>query len=313
MSLQETFDRIDLEEIRQYVTDRKNEDLTLDFKTVNDPRLDRDDRKNLAKALSGFANSGGGIVVWGVNASKGNDGVDCARYLSPIQNLGLFKSRLQELTGEMVVPSVDGVQHKSCSSENDCGFAVTLVPESDSGPHMAKGGEDRYFKRSGDSFYRMEHFDIEDMFGRRKKPRLSLGYRLAREGSSNTGPGGCWKFDFRIVLYIENTGRGVARAPYAALSAPSPYNVAGGICRAGYDPRFGLPLLAAPQTDRQRRAFGGSSDFVIHPGTRHDVTGIEMSVHQSQEIQDMQEFPQFSGVRSGRSRKDRVAMKGEAV
>lgn len=29
---------------------------------------------------------------------------------------------------------------------------------------MAKLEEDRYYKRSGDSFYRMEHFDLEDMF-----------------------------------------------------------------------------------------------------------------------------------------------------
>ena len=30
---------------------------------------------------------------------------------------------------------------------------------------MAKLGEDRYYKRSGDSFRKMEHFDLEDMFG----------------------------------------------------------------------------------------------------------------------------------------------------
>jgi hypothetical protein len=35
-------------------------------------------------------------------------------------------------------------------------------------------GEDRYYKRSGDSFYKMEHFDIEDMLGRRQKPKLSV-------------------------------------------------------------------------------------------------------------------------------------------
>jgi hypothetical protein len=39
---------------------------------------------------------------------------------------------------------------------------------------MAKLGEDRYYKRSGDSFYRMEHFDLEDMFGRRQKPQLAI-------------------------------------------------------------------------------------------------------------------------------------------
>ena len=39
---------------------------------------------------------------------------------------------------------------------------------------MAKLGENRYYKRSGDSFYQMEHFDLEDMFGRRRKPKLKM-------------------------------------------------------------------------------------------------------------------------------------------
>jgi hypothetical protein len=39
---------------------------------------------------------------------------------------------------------------------------------------MAKFGQDRYYKRSGDTFRRMEHFDLEDMFGRRPRPKLEL-------------------------------------------------------------------------------------------------------------------------------------------
>jgi hypothetical protein len=73
-----------------------------------------------------------------------------------------------------VSPIVDGIRYKIFEIAQDKGFATTLIPESDSGPYMAKLGEDRYYKRSGDSFYRMEHFDLEDMFGRRQKPRLSV-------------------------------------------------------------------------------------------------------------------------------------------
>ena len=84
---------------------------------------------------------------------------------------------LQSLTGEATNPTVDGVVHRLVMNDTDnnlAGFIVTLVPESDRGPHMAKQGADRYYKRSGDSFYKMEHFDIEDMFGKRQKPRLEV-------------------------------------------------------------------------------------------------------------------------------------------
>jgi hypothetical protein len=57
---------------------QQTEHLQLDFKTVNSALLNRDDRMSLACALSGFANSSGGLIVWGVDARKNGDGVDCA-------------------------------------------------------------------------------------------------------------------------------------------------------------------------------------------------------------------------------------------
>jgi hypothetical protein len=69
---------------------------------------------------------------------------------------------------------------------------------------MAKLGEDRYYKRSGDSFYRMEHFDLEDMFGRRQKPILAvqlMEHRRCPEEHLNE----------EIHFYFINTGRGIAK------------------------------------------------------------------------------------------------------
>jgi len=175
MNLSETFDQLGANEIAEFLRLGQEEHLHLDFKTVSNANLrSTDDKRNLAKCLSGFANSSGGIIVWGVDARKNAQGIDCASAHNEIAPIKLFVSRLNELTGEAVSPIVEGIRHKPIEGGHDSGFAATLVPESDSGPHMAKLGEDRYYKRSGDSFYRMEHFDLEDMFGRRQKPRLSI-------------------------------------------------------------------------------------------------------------------------------------------
>ncbi len=143
----------------EFIHNGKQENLFLDFKTVSKATFSRDDRKTLAKALSGFANSSGGLVIWGIDARKNDDGIDCACGKKEIESLSLFMSRINQLTGELVNPIVEGVDHKQIVSESDKGFAVTLIPASNSGPHMAKGSEDRYYKRSGDSFYRMEHYN----------------------------------------------------------------------------------------------------------------------------------------------------------
>jgi hypothetical protein len=57
--------------IDQMIGDRQSEELFLDFKRSADhgagTRLHVNDRNNLAKAISGFGNSEGGVIVWGVD------------------------------------------------------------------------------------------------------------------------------------------------------------------------------------------------------------------------------------------------------
>jgi predicted HTH transcriptional regulator len=75
------------------------------YKTKRDsrtPQLEDDDRKNLAKALSGFANSSGGVLLWGV---KGNP----VPTLMPITQIQIFMENLLQLGGLATEPSILGI------------------------------------------------------------------------------------------------------------------------------------------------------------------------------------------------------------
>jgi predicted HTH transcriptional regulator len=193
--LKERFLALSGEDLQRFVSDQQEENLHLDFKNLSDGDIKSgDDKHNFAKALSGFANSDGGIVVWGVDARKDEVGVDCAQQLSPIANVAALLPRLNSLTSDLVSPSVEGVEHRVLLTQPDGrGCAATIIPRSDSGPHMAKAGLDRYYKRSGDSFLKMEHFEVADMFGRRPNPDSLHGHRrhaprLSRERSGTLTP-----------------------------------------------------------------------------------------------------------------------------
>jgi len=108
---------------------------------------------------------------------------------------------------------VPGVIHRKLARSDDYGFAASFIPESDSGPHMALAGHHRYFKRAGDRFYPMEHFDISDMFGRRQRPALRLAYSL-HLGSTSGGPQGNRR-EIPVLFSLVNEGRASAVAPYA--------------------------------------------------------------------------------------------------
>ena len=202
MGLQEEFESLTVEQICNYPGQSKEEHLQLDFKTINNANLkSEDDKRTLAIALSGFANSSGGLIVWGVDARKNKLGIDAATALREIDELGLFCSRLNELTNQAAQPSIEGVIHRKFETSIDKGFAVSLIPESTATPHMAKLGENRYYKRNGQSFLMLEHYDLDDMFGRRPRPNLQLTIKSSWESNEHVN----------IEISVLNIGRGLAK------------------------------------------------------------------------------------------------------
>src|SRR5215469_7521481 len=85
-------------EIDQLIQDRHSEELFLDFKRSADGgsgrRFHDDDRRNLARAISGFANSEGGIIIWGVDCRDQGSG-DLPGEKIGIQNPRRFVSWLE--------------------------------------------------------------------------------------------------------------------------------------------------------------------------------------------------------------------------
>jgi hypothetical protein len=260
----ELYKSLDERLLRSWVDLRQEENLHLDYKTLQREEFTHgDDKKNLAKALSGFANSDGGLIVWGVDGRRNDDGVDCASGFALIRDPSRVLARLNEFTGEFVTPRVDGVQHRGIPFAEGGSCIVSYVPTSDSAPHMAKGGEGRYYKRSGSSFYAMEHFDLEDMFGRRKKPRLQLSFRFEGRGGSFSGRSG-WH-NSALILRLSNTGRAIAKAPYFSFTVKPPFTV---------DPFAvsGLPRRAPSLPGVHQ--YGASSEYVVHAGVTIDVAEI---------------------------------------
>jgi hypothetical protein len=223
MDHQQTFHDATAAVLKGWVDESRQEDLHLDFKLLAQEDIGRDDRRNFAKALSAFANSDGGLIVWGIDCRKGPTGADVASSLLPIGNVRAVLSRLTSLTGDATSPVVPGVQHRIVYETTDTGYVLTWVPPSERGPHMAMLGEGRYFKRSGDRFYQLEHFDLEDMFGRRARPDLQVVVTPMSDGASSGMHGR--SADLKAVVSLLNRGRGVAKFPFVRIQPGPPYRV----------------------------------------------------------------------------------------
>lgn len=165
--------------IDDFIVDLQTEELFLDFKQAvsigkNFTSLHRDDRKNLAKGISGFGNSEGGVILWGVECSRDIDIGDVAKAKVKVKNVHRFLSWLENAISGCTIPSHNKIRNHIISvDENGDGFVATYIPKSDIAPLMTTVGSTIYI-RSGSNNVPAPYSVIAGMFGRRPQPNIEL-------------------------------------------------------------------------------------------------------------------------------------------
>ena len=206
--------------IDEFIDTRQSEELFLDFKRSSDngsgSRLHIKDRNNLAKAISGFGNSEGGVIVWGVDCSKDFDGSDVAKAKYPITNIKRFVSWIEGTISGCTSPTHSSVQNHPVEIDSEGkGFVVTYIPKSDYAPHQEIPSR-RYYIRAGSSFEPTLHDVLAGMFGRRPQPKIKV--KILFLNISKTTPDG---IHIAYALDIGNEGRGLAKNLFASILIPS--------------------------------------------------------------------------------------------
>ena len=192
--------------LEQLVQDRREEDLYLEFKQKVDRRdgeMADGDRSAFSKAVSGFANADGGVLVFGIETKKSSDSPDRACSLKPITNTDRFRAKLLDSILNTTQPPVDGVCVETIPSASGAGYIKCLIPASDTVPHRAMLADREYWRRTTNGFRRMEHYELEEVFGRRQRPVLRLKIELRPRVDPDPHE--------EIYFYFLNEGRGVAR------------------------------------------------------------------------------------------------------
>jgi hypothetical protein len=132
-------------------------------------------RGNSARAISGFGNSEGGIIVWGVDCRSDPQRGDVPTNKHPIRNVKRFLSYLEGAVSGCTVPPHDGVRnHVIERPRSDEGFVVTLIPKSMFAPLQCIVGRhrSRYHVRVGSNFEQAPHGLLAGMFVKAPTPYI---------------------------------------------------------------------------------------------------------------------------------------------
>ena len=189
-------------------------------------------RSNLSKMISAFSNSGGGIIILGLEDPDGKWKIDDGGINLRIKNPST-REWLEDIIPNLVefplskfnIYEIRANSRKS-QIDKERGIFIIEVLDSDDAPHQAL--DKKYYARVAGKSRPIGHRLVKDIFGRSKYPKLSLEIEINKktESASNILSTFSSKNEtrsrtvFDIQCFIKNDGPVVAQYVHAFVYIP---------------------------------------------------------------------------------------------
>lgn len=179
-------------DLAKIVAENLTEYKSLEFKSLE--ALHPEAKDEISKDVSSFANSGGGVIIYGIAEKK--DGLQIHLELEEgiESNSRYGKEWLENIIDSRISPRIDGLYINPIILTTNKYAYVVVIPQSTTA-HMA--GNNRYYKRHNFKTEPMEDYEVRDVMNRLGKPRLRLLFTAPKNISENS---------FHLELVIRNVG-----------------------------------------------------------------------------------------------------------
>ena len=201
----------DIEFIESLIKNEIEESINVDFKSAEAlSKLDAK-KKELSKDISAFANSNGGIIIYGMNEINHK-----ASELSFVNGNEFNKEWLEQVISSTIQRNIPDLKifpiRKDGKIENT--IYVVQIPESYEAPHIAK--DKKFYKRYNFESVAMEEYEVRNLYGKKLKSKLILsGYNISyletdgddirfscESGVINDGE--IAESDYKVNVYFDN-------------------------------------------------------------------------------------------------------------
>jgi hypothetical protein len=161
-------------ELQRHINDGVEESLTLDYKAGDALGTSDGKKKEITKDVSAFANSAGGIIIYGIKEDDEEDKKHLPEKFAPIDRTQFSKEWLEQVINT-IQPRISGIIiHPVALSTgfNDVAYVVE-IPQSTTA-HQARDW--RYYKRFNFESVPMNDYEVKDVMRRRTLPEVTVEF-----------------------------------------------------------------------------------------------------------------------------------------
>lgn len=160
-------------ELSQMIANQVEENLHLDYKGAGSLAVTYGKKKEIAKDISAFANSDGGLVIYGIREFDDDARRHLPERLDPVDRTIISKEWLEQVINSNIQPKISGLTIHPIplgSAANHVAYVVN-IPKSNTA-HQAS--DKKYYKRYNFESVAMEDYEIKDIINRLSSPELNL-------------------------------------------------------------------------------------------------------------------------------------------
>lgn len=186
-----------IEDIKSLIDNRIEESIHLEFKSGGALGKEPSKMKELSKDVSAFANSDGGIIIYGITEEN-----HVASSISYLNGNHITKEWLEQLINTTIYRRIKDVKIYPIREENDISKTIYIVkiPKSLDAPHLCQ--DKRFYKRFNFQSVFMEEYEIRQTYSRRAKSELVLD-KWTFGAKYDSKPD---EYDFECAVLVHNSG-----------------------------------------------------------------------------------------------------------
>lgn len=160
--------------LNNYIKNGIEENINLDYKSAGSLLNNSEKKREISKDVSAFANSDGGLIIYGISEYNEKDKRHLPEKIDPISRLDFSKEWLEQVIMSNISPKIKGLKIHTVSIGANTSNNVVFVVEIPKGTTAFQAKDKKYYKRYNFESVAMEDYEIKDIINRANKPKIEL-------------------------------------------------------------------------------------------------------------------------------------------